>query len=78
MLRAMTQDLENMEDALTRLSGREDIWQDRMIATICKAVYHLLIFAVRQLPTREPNWAMPCQSQEKRCEVLPAGRDSGR
>lgn len=44
----LIQDLTNMEDAMSRVADRSDIWQDRLIYAICKAVYDLLKWAIRR------------------------------
>ena len=44
----LIQDAERMEEVCCRLSGREDIWQDRIIYWIAVAVLHLLKDAIRR------------------------------
>lgn len=39
----LIKDMDNMEDILIRLeTTSEDIWQDRLICSIAKAVYHII------------------------------------
>ena len=49
MREELIKDLDNMEEAMSRVAGRADIWQDRIIYSICKAVYHLLRAEIRRL-----------------------------
>lgn len=42
-------DKENMDEAMCRLANRQDIWQDRMLWHICKAIADLLVFAIRTI-----------------------------
>ena len=44
----LTEDLANMEDALVRLEPSADIWQNRIITALCKAVYHILVWIIRK------------------------------
>lgn len=44
----LKKDMENMENCMIRLGGRTDIWQDRMIYVICKAVFDLCRLAIRR------------------------------
>ena len=44
----LLRDLDTMEDAMTRLGGRCDIWQDRMLWHICRAIYDLLRWVIRK------------------------------
>ena len=44
----LIKDMENMENCMIRLGGRTDIWQDRMIYVICKAVFDLCRWAIRR------------------------------
>lgn len=48
MISQLKKDMENMENCLIRLGDRTDIWQDRMIYVICKAVFDLLRWAIRK------------------------------
>ena len=39
----LTKDMDNMEDILIRLElTREDIWQDRLLCVMAKAIYHII------------------------------------
>ena len=42
------EDLEAMEEVMERTADRADIWQDRLIYAMAKAIYHLLTWAVRR------------------------------
>lgn len=42
------QDVGLMEEALCRVSDCPEIWQNQIILAICKAVYHLLLWAIRR------------------------------
>lgn len=42
-------DLENMEEILSKTAQRCDIWQDRFVHAIAKAVYHLLTATIRRI-----------------------------
>ena len=44
----LKKDMENMENVLIRLGDRTDIWQDRIIYVIAKAVFDLLRWAIRK------------------------------
>ena len=44
----LLRDAENMEEAMSRLANRQDIWQDRIVYWICVAVYHLLKIAMKK------------------------------
>lgn len=48
MIYQLKKDLENIENCMIRLGDRTDIWQDRMIYVICKAVFDLLSWAIRK------------------------------
>ena len=48
MKKELLKDLENMEEVLSRTAGRTDIWQNRIIYAIAKAVYHLLLVEIRK------------------------------
>lgn len=41
-------DLEAMENAMCKLAPRADIWQDRLLWHMCKAIRDLLILAIRK------------------------------
>lgn len=49
----LIKDMEAMEQAMSRTVDRCDIWQDRIIFAICKAVYHLLQAEVRRIDRGE-------------------------
>ena len=36
------EDADHMEEAMSRLAGKQDIWQNQIIYWICVAVYHLV------------------------------------
>jgi len=44
----LIRDMEAMEQGMERTADRCDIWQDRLIYAICKAVYDLLKWAIRR------------------------------
>ena len=44
----LTQDLDAMEEAMSRTADRADIWQDRIIYATAKAVWHLLKREIRR------------------------------
>ena len=44
----LIEDIENMEEILNRTAVRCDIWQDRFIYAMAKAIYHILIYIVRK------------------------------
>lgn len=44
----LRKDAEAMEEAMSRVAGRCDIWQDRIIYAICRAVWHLLQAELRR------------------------------
>ena len=44
----LKKDMENMENVLIRLGGRTDIWQDRIIYVIAKAVFDLCRWAIKK------------------------------
>lgn len=48
MTNELMQDLDAMEDAMLRTADRCDIWQDRLIYSMAKAIYHLLKWAIRK------------------------------
>lgn len=43
MREELIRDMAAMEQGMERTAQRCDIWQDRLIYAICKAVYHLLV-----------------------------------
>lgn len=42
-------DLEEIEEGMLRTANRTDIWQDRLVYALCKAVYHLLQCEIRRM-----------------------------
>ena len=44
----LKKDMENMENVMIRLGNRTDIWQDRIIYVIAKAVFDLCRWAIRR------------------------------
>lgn len=42
-------DIENMDNAMEKLSKREDIWQDRLLYEICAAIRHILMVIVKKI-----------------------------
>jgi len=44
----LIEDLEAMEQGMIRTADRCDIWQDRLIYSMCKAIYDLLRWAIRK------------------------------
>ena len=44
----IVRDLENMEEVMTKTSERTDIWQDRYIYWIAKAIWDILTWIVRK------------------------------
>lgn len=44
----LIKDLENMEEIICRTADRCDIWQDRFIYHMAKAIYDILLFVVRK------------------------------
>lgn len=44
----LTEDLENMEEVLCRTANRCDIWQDRFVHAIARAVYDILLWILRK------------------------------
>lgn len=43
----LMRDLEAMEEAMIRTADRCDIWQDRLVYALCKAVHHLITYVLR-------------------------------
>lgn len=48
MHKDLIQDLDAMEEIMAKTAYRCDIWQDRFIYAIAKAVYHLLMREIRR------------------------------
>lgn len=44
----LIRDAAEIEDAMCRTADRCDIWQDRIIYALCKAVWHLLLAEIRR------------------------------
>ena len=44
----LIEDLEAMEQGMIRTADRCDIWQDRLIYAMCKAIYDLLRWVLRK------------------------------
>ncbi len=49
----LTEDRENMEEILVRTADRCDIWQDRFIYAIARAIYDILDELIRQKEKRD-------------------------
>lgn len=43
----LIRDMDNMEDGMIRTGQRADIWQDRLVWALCKAVYDILVWILR-------------------------------
>ncbi|MBQ1788725.1 MAG: hypothetical protein II008_00985 [Oscillospiraceae bacterium] len=50
---AFIADLENMEAGMERTAERSDIWQDRLVYALCKAVWHILTFLMLKFGKEE-------------------------
>ena len=37
-----------MEDAMCKIVHPSDLWQDRIVYELCKAVYHLLMMKIKE------------------------------
>ena len=46
---ALLEDIKNMEEVMERTANRSDIWQDRLVYAIAKAVWHLLTIQVKKM-----------------------------
>ena len=44
----LIRDLDNMETAMCRTADRCDIWQDRLIYAMCKAIRDILLWILRR------------------------------
>ena len=44
----LTKDAENMLEVMERTSARADIWQDRCVYAMAKAIYHILLYLHRK------------------------------
>lgn len=50
---AFIADLEAMEDGMSRTAERSDIWQDRLVYALCRAVWHILTFLMLKFGKEE-------------------------
>lgn len=48
MREELIRDLAAMEEAMCRTADRCDIWQDRVVYAVCKAVYHIIKWILRR------------------------------
>lgn len=48
MKNRFTQDAENMLDVMSRTADRADIWQDRCVYAMAKAIWDILMWIARQ------------------------------
>lgn len=48
MRKRLNEDLDNMEEIMCRTADRCDIWQDRFIYAIARAVYDIIKFTLRK------------------------------
>ena len=48
MREELIKDLDNMEEILTKTESRCDIWQDRFIHAMAKALHHILTWIIRR------------------------------
>lgn len=48
MKEQLVYDMANMENGMIRTGAHSDIWQDRLIWAICKAVYDILKILVKR------------------------------
>jgi hypothetical protein len=44
----LIRDMSNMEDVMCRTAERTDIWQDRCVYAMAKAVYHIITYILRK------------------------------
>lgn len=44
----LIQDMENMENGMIHTGKRTDIWQDRLVWALCKAVYDIIKYILRK------------------------------
>jgi len=47
-VRELLDDLDAMEEGMSRTADRADIWQDRLVYAMCKAIYHIIKWIVRK------------------------------
>lgn len=50
---AFIADLEAMEEGMSRTAERSDIWQDRVVYALCRAVWHILTFLMLKFGKEE-------------------------
>lgn len=50
---AFIADLENMEAGMERTAERSDIWQDRLVYALCRAVWNILTFLMLKFGKEE-------------------------
>ena len=55
MREVLIQDMQEMEEGLCRTANRTDIWQDRLVYALCKAVLHLLQVEVKRIDKEAKN-----------------------
>lgn len=44
----LIRDMDAMEDVMCRTANRADIWQDRCVYAMAKAIYHILTYIIRK------------------------------
>lgn len=44
--RAFLQDIEDMEEGMSRTAERSDIWQDRVVYALCRSVWHIIKYII--------------------------------
>lgn len=66
------EDLSNMEDALVRLEPSADIWQNKIITALCKAVYHILVWIIKK-DSRNATYVIPMWACDKCGTEFPFG-----
>lgn len=47
-MKKLTEDAENMLEVMERTADHADIWQDRCIYAMAKAIYHILLYLHRK------------------------------
>lgn len=52
MEKRLIKDMANMEEAMIRTGDRTDIWQDRLIYAMAKAIWDILCWIMRQERSR--------------------------
>lgn len=53
MKNELLRSIEDMDEAMSRTADRCDIWQDRIVYAVCRAVRLLLIREVRRIEKEE-------------------------